>query len=64
MNDDIVPYFHTRINFHARINDAAAADFNAFPYIYLFIDFRKIAHFRLLAYECAVTDIDFLPDLG
>ena len=50
MDDDIVPYYHSRINAYARIDDAMGTYLGIVTDIYVFVDFRIVAYYGMMAY--------------
>ena len=50
MDDYIVTYYHSRIDAHARIDDAMGTYLGIVSDIYVFVDFRIVADYGMMAY--------------
>ena len=62
MYNDVVTYNHPGIDLHSGIDDAVLPYPGAVTYIYLFIDFRIVAHLNMPADIAAVAHIDLLSE--
>ena len=50
MDDHVVTYYHSRIDAHARIDDAMGTYLGIVTDIYVFVDFRIVADYGMMAY--------------